>query len=209
MSNKFKFLSLVVLSSLMFMVSGCEDDGSSHDYGDNDANYYVAMGDSITEGYGDAGTPYPERLAGMIGKTVANEGKSGETSDEGAARINSLLSSYKPGHLLVLYGANDVLRSRDNADIISYLRTIIQAAKSNQTVPELATLTPITGHDGAYASAVQSLNTDIRSLASEEGVRLVDLESAFNGTGNVDAYLQSDGLHPNSDGSQLIAESFL
>lgn len=208
MARKMRSLILAVLCSAMCFLSGCED-GESYDYGDNDPNYFVAMGDSITEGVGDCGTPWPERLSAMLGKTIANEGVSGEHAYEGADRVDGVLSAYKPGRLLILYGANDIMHSRDHDEIIEDLRTIIQAAKNNKTVPELATLIPMSGHDEIFATGVESLNEDVRALASEEGVRLVDLEAAFEATGDVDAYMQSDGVHPNSDGNQLIAETFL
>jgi len=178
---------------------GCDND-SPPDVGDNDPMLCVAVGDSITDGLDGIG--YPEILAAMSGKTVINFGEQAQTREGGIRTTPSALSQ-QPGFLLILYGANDVLRSRSNSLIIENLRTIIRLAKDNQTIPVIATLTPIIGR--GFSSAVESLNRDIRVLANEEAARLVDLEEAFGGDPSL---LLSDGLHPNDDGEELMAETF-
>ena len=202
---------LFVVGCLMGGLVGCESDGDGggslgdgHDFGENSRDVYTAVGDSITRGYG-ASVPYPAVLSSMLGKRVVNRGVNGATTGEGLSSVGSALSNDKPGFLLILFGANDVIRSNDPAMVIEQLRGIIQAAKNNKTIPVLATLTPqVTGH-AAFAGGVISLNARIRTLAAEEGVELVDLESAFTGHNE---YLQSDGLHPNNTGLSVMAAEF-
>ncbi len=190
--------------------SGCEPGGGGggslgdgHDFGSNDPNLYAAIGDSITAG--DSFGSYPAILSGLIGKPVANEGVPGSTAGDGAARVGGILNSLKPGYLLILYGANDVIHGHDDAATIANLQRIIQSAKNNQTIPVIATLTPMDYSHVIFNGGVQSLNNAIRNLASQEGITLVDLESAF---GSTPIYLQSDGLHPNDSGYALIAQEF-
>lgn len=207
-SMRWVWLGVMVLGVLS--LAGCEPGGGGgggslgdgHDFGSNDPNLYAAFGDSITAG---DSTSYPAILSGLIGKPVANEGVPGSTSDQGAARVGGVLRSLKPGYLLILYGANDVIHGRDDAATIANLQSIIQAARNNQTIPVIATLTPMDYSHAIFNGGVKSLNDAIRNLASQEGVTLVDLESAF---GSNPIYLQSDGLHPNDQGYALIAQEF-
>jgi lysophospholipase L1-like esterase len=196
--------------------AGCEGDSSpSHDFGDNDKNLYVAMGDSIT--WGVNVTPYPTILSEYLGKTVVNEGYSGEHAYEGARRVAAELAAYKPGYLLILYGANDLLHFIPEDDIEGNLRFMITKAKEAKTIPVIATLTPMVRTRGFFNDAVKSLNVRIRRMAKEEGVKLVDLERHFGNRDDDadpyvlddDDYLQWDGLHPNQEGTRRMALAFL
>jgi len=184
-------------------MTGCEKGGGSlgdgHDFGANSPNVLIAIGDSITRG------GYPAILSQMLGKPVANLGVGGSTSDSGASRINPALAKYKPGFVLILYGANDVTSGHSFGSVIGNLQYMVQAAKANQSIPVLATLTPMYGEHSTWAGSVKALNEQIRALASSEGVALADLESAF---GDSPQLIGEDGLHPTAEGQRLIAQTF-
>jgi lysophospholipase L1-like esterase len=207
--SKCRVYGLLVVAVVAFMCAGCEDGGGGslgdgHDFGDNDQNKYVAVGDSITRGY-NATIPYPAVLSSMLGKPVVNKGVNGARAAEGFSAINATLASNKPGFLLILYGANDVIHSNPPSEVIESLRGIIRAAKANKTIPVIATTPPQVGSHSAFNGGVISLNVRIRSLAGEEGVKLVDLEAALDGHNE---YFTSDGLHPNNTGHSVIAAEF-
>jgi lysophospholipase L1-like esterase len=197
-------VTLVVMA--VCVLCGCESDsGDSFNYGDNDPNVRVAFGDSITSGIGDGIVPYPPRVAAMTGQTVINEGIAGEHAYEAASRVWGVLNRHKPGTLMVLYGVNDIMHSADIDDIVNDLRTIVQAAAGNNTKVLIATMTPmIDRHNGIFQGKIEATNVEIRRMAAEEGVRLVDLEPLF-GTGEG---LQTDGLHPNDAGTEIMASAF-
>jgi lysophospholipase L1-like esterase len=90
---------------------------------------------------------------------------------------------------------------------IENLRTMIRDARLRNVRVYIATVPPMNplGMRGGGASLVAPLNDRIRSLASQEGVTLVDINQAFGG--NL-SFLSADGLHPNASGYTLIAESF-
>lgn len=178
----------------------------SHDFGDNNPDVYVSLGDSITRGYGlnNYSESYPAKLQELLGKTVINEGISGSKSYQGASRVGRVLQRHKPGYLLTLYGVNDI-GERSNDSIINSLRQIIHSAKNNKTIPVIATLTPVFGSRGWKEPHLRDLNIKIRSLAKEEGILLADLEEAFAWDST---YLLNDGLHPNSKGHELMAQTF-
>lgn len=199
-----EIMPLVFLAA--FLV-GCEDSSSNrpHDFGDNNPNLYMALGDSITGGAPDTTvTQYPAKLSVMLGKTVIDAGIGGEQSIEGAARARDLLARYRPGYLLVLYGANDV-HDYDADFTITNLVSIINDAKANNTIPVLATITPAFGHYGFISVDAPELNEKIRRLAHDHDLLVADLEKAFGS--NQDLFL-SDNLHPNEDGTDLIAATF-
>lgn len=185
---------------------GGGDPYKNFDFGDNDRNKVVALGDSVTRGGSceGEGASYPSRIAGITGLSVINAGVNGEQTGGAANRTGSLLNRYKPGFLLILTGHNDAIFDRDYNDVIGNLRRIIQTAKGNKTVPIIATLLPIGAPRVFATGAAQDYNVGIRQLAKEEGVKLVDLEKEFGSSGES----QCDGLHPNDQGMAIIAAAF-
>jgi len=84
-----------------------------------------------------------------------------------------------PDIYLILYGANDAIMSYDSETAIANLEGIINAAKANKTIPVIATLTPMHGEHSIYDGDARDISFGIRQLAAQEGIALVDLESAF------------------------------
>ena len=82
---------------------------------------------------------------------------------------------------------------------------MITAARNNQTIPVLATLTPVFDSHEMYAASVRSVNERIRQLAGSENVPLADVGGALEGQRQL--FLE-DGLHPNDEGEQAIASVF-
>lgn len=200
--NTKRGFGLVVLS--VCLLAGCEDDkGLSADVGDNDVNVVVALGDSITQGQGV--TPYPAIVAVMTGKTVINAGAGGGKASGGASRVGGLLRKHKPGYLLILLGTNDAIHSMDVETTIAALRSIVQQAKANRTIPVLGTLPPMTDGHEIYNGGIVARNPRIAQLAAEEGVALADVGGAFGGGAGL---LSEGGLHPNLEGQTTIARAF-
>jgi len=165
----------------------------------------VALGDSITAGsFVNYSESYVPRLSAAWGKTIYNEGVAGTVSSYGANVIGSILAQYNPKFITIFYGNNDD-GFYDVNWIIGNLRTIIRSAKANGTKPVIATLTPVFDQWAWRKPSEIILNGRIRQLASEEGIACADLEAAFGW--NPD-YILPDGMHPNSAGHQIIANTF-
>lgn len=202
-------LILAALAGLVIFPA-CNDSGGGDstpkDFGDNDPNVVVAIGDSITEGRCvPAGAPWPSRLGSLSGKNVINEGRCGERSAGGAARIAGVLSSRKPGYVLINYGANDAIFGHTSGTLAYHIRVMVQAAKANKTVPLVGTVLPMYDSHAFAAGKVPEYNSAIKQVCKEEGVRMVDVNKEF---GDERSFLQGDGLHPSDSGTQLIALSF-
>ena len=196
----------------MGVITGCEllgggggGGGGLGDIGDNNANLYVALGDSTTDGNNGGGAPYPPRLAALTGKTVNNMGAQNEFSGGGASKVGGVLANQKPAAVLFQLGAVDLINGHSIDSIIGNLRSIIQQCKANKTVPVVATLQPMIGSHSRWSGTVKELNNQIRSLASSEGARLADIEAKFGDGTNL---ILGDGLHPNEEGNQIMAQTF-
>ncbi len=200
------------LVALAVALSGCLSSGGSsskagkgHDFLDNDPDLIVAFGDSITYGIlWTDGLPYPAMVEANTGKRTLNRGVSGDTSGDGLARLNSVLRE-KPGYLLILFGANDAIHGRSPDQAKENVRTMIQRAKAQGTIPLVGSTMPIVGKRIIFNSASLRMADAMREVAREEGGILVDLRREFEG--NEDRLLV-DGLHANHDGNRVIAAAF-
>jgi lysophospholipase L1-like esterase len=121
-----------------------------------------------------------------------------------------VLRQWRPGVILIDYSPNDIGEGSDA--VIQNLRAMIQAARANKTVPILGTLVPAVGMHEGWEFFIQDLNPKILALCSEEGVQCADHYSAFvNDPGFIASpysLLYEDGLHPNSAGYALMAETW-
>jgi lysophospholipase L1-like esterase len=191
---------------------------------------FVAFGDSITEGQTspdptilllNPADSYPAKLQQLLRAryvdqtvTVINKGRSGErVHEDGEKRFPEVLDDEKPDVVLLLDGANDLLRAGSAGDpedaispIIGSLEEMVQSAKRRRIPVMLATFPPQNrdGKRGAGAPAVPELNDEIRRLAADEGATLVDLYNGLGGT--PDGSIGVDGLHPTASGYSKIAE---
>lgn len=207
MKHSFKtFVCAGLAAALCFALSGCGGDDDGFDYGDNDPNLVVCLGDSLTQGYHCIGAPYPTRLAQMSGKTVLNYGVAGAHSEYGASIVGSALSR-RPGTVCIMFGSNDVVHGRDMTATKANLRAIVTAAKANGSKVILAVPPRMSYSHAKFDHRVGYLAEHIRALAKEEGVKLVDLYKAFGE--EPERYLNpEDGLHLSDEGGEFVAKKF-
>jgi lysophospholipase L1-like esterase len=191
---------------------------------------YMAFGDSITEGYPHAISPalvdpappgsYPFVLQTLMrGRytsqsiSVLDEGVGGEIIASGLARLPAALAADKAGALLLMEGANDLNQFGTDgvARITSGLQAMIRMARARSMVVFVGTLLPERANGtparASHPELVVPANAAIRSLATAEGVTLVDLYAAFGGVPDP-VLISSDGLHPTAAGNERIAQTF-
>lgn len=90
----------------------------------------LAFGDSLTAGKGVSQEhAYPNILSEITGKKVVNAGISGETTEEGLARLADVLDEVDPALLILFEGGNDILRNQDLSKTQANLSAMIVMAK--------------------------------------------------------------------------------
>ena len=209
----------VAIAGFLGACSGDDGGGGlvNENPGDNDLNVVAAFGDSLTEGV-EGVVPYPPRLAGLIGKTVANAGIGGSKALGNVDRVQEVIDRHHPAYMLILYGYNDIINGRRTSTVVGAVEEMAIICEQNNVVPVVATYPiPILGHQ-AFAYGVSLLNDGIRAMADARGWECVDLEVEFSsGERSPDtpdwdtpdpALYMADGLHPSDAGAQVMAAAF-
>jgi acyl-CoA thioesterase I len=169
----------------------------------------VCFGDSLTAGYGtDLGQSYPDYLqkdldAEGYNYRVVNEGISGNTTKDGANRLDSILA-LKPAVVVVEFGGNDGLRGLRIEDSRANMDKIVGTLKASGTKVVLAgiTLPPDYGPD-----YIIQFNDTYAMLATKYRVPL--LPFLLNGVFGVDGMMQADKTHATSKGNEVVARNVL
>jgi len=112
---------------VVLLLIGCGDAGLQ---ALSEGDVIVAFGDSLTAGKGVAeDEAYPAVLSELTGFKVVNAGISGETTDEGLLRLESVLDKENPALLILFEGGNDILQNKDLAQTKANLDDMIAIAK--------------------------------------------------------------------------------
>lgn len=216
------FLSLSLLTTIFFAACGVPTTGTSEKTSPATTNNnsapaqvittnkpkILAFGDSLTIGLGlTEKESYPSLLqeklkAEGFDYEVINAGQSGDTSAGGLSRIDWSLNQPNIEIMILELGANDMLRGSSVAQMKENLRQIIRKAKAKNVAVLLC---------GMYASP--SLGAEygreymaaFKSLAAEEKVAF--LPFFLEGVGGVKTLNQADGIHPNAEGTRIVANT--
>lgn len=167
----------------------------------------VALGDSLTAGYGlTAEQSYPSLLqarlrAAGLDVEVVNAGVSGDTSAGGLRRVDWALDG-DVKVLLVALGANDALRGLPVDELERNLAAIIERAQGRGVAVILAGMEAPPNLGPMYTLAFRRV---YRSLSERYNVSLLPfLLDGVAGNGGLN---QSDGIHPNAEGTVMVADN--
>lgn len=220
----------VCLGIALLAAAGCGG-GSSHsssssqtppnfDFGNNDSRKVTAFGDSITVGFLDlkrrdlrltTSNNYPNILQGRLRSLdpawrVVNRGVGGEVTGQGVRRFPSVLQLDKPGFVLIMEGINDASQCLDSDAAINNLRTMVNAAKANRSIPIIGTVTPSFRNDPCADDVIDAINIGIHAFATADNVVVAEI---FNGMNQRDLFGISpdrDPIHPNEQGYAVMAD---
>jgi acyl-CoA thioesterase I len=168
----------------------------------------VALGDSLTAGYGLVETQaFPALLQKKLEAEgykweVVNAGISGDTSAAGLQRINWALGQHDVRILILELGANDGLRGLPVSEMKKNLEGIIQAAKAKGVAVLLVGMEAPPNFGPEYTV---SFRQAFRDVAREQKVALVPF--LLDKVAGSAALNQGDGIHPNVDGTAIVAET--
>jgi acyl-CoA thioesterase-1 len=169
----------------------------------------VVLGDSLAAGLGvKPEQSFPARLEAALkaqGRNVSvlNQGVSGDTTAGGVDRLDWLLGD-KPDIALIELGANDALRGLDPALAERNLSTIIEKLNGAGVSVWLAGMMAPRNFGADYVAQFDGL---YKRLADKYQVPLYPF--ILDGVAQDPALNQPDGLHPNVQGAQIIADRLL
>lgn len=176
----------------------------------------IPFGDSITQngtvfvnGLWQFSNGYPETSiyqAGARFQIIRNAGIAGNTTTQMLARIGTDVLAYSPDVVLMLGGTNDLVSGMTNAQIaatMSNLESMTRQMLQAGILPIIVTPPP----KNAAALESRKIQLFYYALAQAYGVPLLDTYRLLVDptTGNYQASLSGDGLHPNATGVATIS----
>jgi acyl-CoA thioesterase-1 len=171
--------------------------------------HLVALGDSLTAGYGlPAGESFPEVLERALKAkgydvSVANAGVSGETAADGLARYDWSVPAGADA-LLVELGANDMLRGLPPESAEAALAEILERAKKAHVATLLCGMLAAPNLGADYQKKFDAIYP---ALAKRYGVALYPF--FMDGVAGDPKLVQQDGEHPNRAGVEVIVARVL
>lgn len=171
----------------------------------------VALGDSLTAGYGLAeGEGFVPQLQDWLkangsDAVVANAGVSGDTTAGGLARLDWALTP-EADAVIVTLGGNDMLRGLPPAEARANLDGILAKAQA-RGLPVLLVGMQAPGNWGPeYKTEFDAIYPE---LAAAYPVLLADsffgpLLQGATDPAAIAEWMQADGIHPNAEGVRII-----
>ena len=200
MKNKLLLFFKTILISLILI--SCSDTNKLEN-----VNKILLFGDSLMSGYG---LKEDQKLSIILENDlketgynirVINGSVSGDTSGDGLYRIEEYASGGDVDLIVLGLGANDMLRRINPDQIESNLRKIIEIIKTKNIKIILAGMKASPTNGLAYKKKFDDI---FPKLAEEYDLNLIPFllkKVALNPKFN-----QSDGIHPNYEGTKLISE---
>jgi acyl-CoA thioesterase-1 len=200
-----------LILAVLLLLGACRDEpGPSKSQGSGDrktAGIIVAMGDSLTAGYGVAiEESYPALLEKKLRAAghpyqVINAGVSGETSSGALSRLEWVLTM-KPDIVILETGANDGLRGIDPQVAEDNIRKMLTTLKEREIPVVLAGMRMVRNLGPGH---VARFNDIYPKLAGENDV--IFMPFFLEGVAMVRQFNQEDGVHPNPAGYGKIVEN--
>jgi acyl-CoA thioesterase I len=163
----------------------------------------VTFGDSLTQGV--SGKSYPAFLQDLLDKNgysyrVDNQGVSGDTTTDGAARIENVVAE-KPALVVLEFGGNDGLRGVPIESTKENLDGMMARLRQAKIPLVLAGITLPPNYGSDY---VKPFTAIFPELAKKW--RVPFLPFLLIHEYNKPNLMQPDGIHPNEEGNKLVAQ---
>ena len=137
-----------------------------------------------------------------VRRAVVNASISGETTSGGLARLPALLSTHKPGIVVVELGANDGLRGLPLPDIRKNVASLVKLSRDAGAKVVLVGIELPINYGPQYRDGLRAMYRDV---AAEFNVPLVPF--LLEGVALDPALMQDDGLHPVAAAQPKVLET--
>ena len=171
------------------------------------AGTIVAVGDSLTAGYGVKETDaYPARLENKLRAEgyrwrVVNAGISGETSSGVRSRLAWVLK-LKPDIVILETGANDGLRGIDPQVTRKNIEETVRILKENRVAVVLAGMRMVSNLGRDYTGAFAAIYPAVARKFD-----LILIPFFLQGVAGEPSLNQGDGIHPLAEGYRIVTET--
>jgi acyl-CoA thioesterase-1 len=168
----------------------------------------LVFGDSLSAGYGiDIDNSWTALLQDRLEELgyehrVVNASISGETTEGGAARIETALSTFTPDLIILELGGNDGLRGFPPERMRLNLEKIIKRSKDSGASVVLLGIRIPTNYGPRYTAAFEGV---YRQVADDLGIEWI--EFFMEGVAMNDELLQADRIHPNTEAQPILLEN--
>lgn len=177
----------------------------------------ACVGDSITQGSGTKGNPYPKKLQELLGDQweVGNFGVSGRTLLDKGDHPYSKEKKYqealamKPDVVIIKLGTNDTkpqnwkFKDEFEADY----KKLIASFQALESKPRIFICRPVPviggGAWGINEAGIQEQMPILDKLAKEMGLGIIDMHAALKDH----PAMIPDKVHPNAEGAKKMAEA--
>jgi lysophospholipase L1-like esterase len=166
-----------------------------------------AIGDSLTFGY-----PYPtyyswvRRVADRLAIIIENKGVCGETTADMRRRFTVDVVAARPDWVIITGGSNDAFLGIEAGEVAENVQAMAKEAVTRSIRPIIGLAPPMTFPEEALLAEYRQV---LRMLAAEAGLPVVDfyLPLLDHASGEMRPGLHVDGVHPNEDGYELMADA--
>lgn len=168
----------------------------------------LVFGDSLSAGFGiDVDQSWTALLQSRLEKQgyehrVVNASISGETTEGGAARIQTALKAFSPDLVILELGGNDGLRGFPPERVKSNLKTIVERSKAAGASVVLLGIRIPSNYGARYTAAFEAV---YRQIADDLNVRWI--EFFMEGVATNDELMQADRIHPNTKAQPILLEN--
>jgi acyl-CoA thioesterase-1 len=174
----------------------------------SDSPTVLIFGDSLSAGFGidvdqSWATLLQQRLEELgYEHRVVNASISGETTEGGAARIDSAIGTFSPDLIILELGGNDGLRGFPPARIKGNLEAIARRARDSGAGVVLLGIRIPTNYGARYTQAFEAVYPEV---ATELGIKWI--EFFMDGVALNDELLQEDRIHPNAEAQAILLDN--
>jgi acyl-CoA thioesterase-1 len=151
---------------------------------------------------------YPDFLqkdldAAGLGWRVVNQGVSGDTTTDGANRVNEVLA-VKPGVVILEFGGNDGLRGLPIETTRANLEQMIVALMNSGATVILAGMTLPPNYGPEYIRGFEQVYKDLAGK-----YKLARIPFLLEGVATDKSLMQRDGIHPTGQGNEKVAATVM
>lgn len=165
----------------------------------------IIFGDSLSAGYGiDIDQAWPTLLqqrltSNNLDYRIINASISGETTEGGITRIESILNKYTPKLIILELGGNDGLRGFPHPRIKGNLDKIIKLSLNKNSSVLLLGIKIPPNYGPRYTTDFENIYSDI---AHENNIPLIEFFMENVALDN--KLMQDDGIHPNEMAQPIL-----